>query len=294
MRYFFEVARVGTFTGAAAALNIAQPALWQQVKGLERELGSPLFERWGRRVRLTRHGHLMLERVESVLESAELLRRLARDLQAGSEGLVVVACSQPHVLKFVAGVTGGFRARHPGVDVRLREHPPLPGLPLDDLASAAADVALGTRQPDREGFRAYEVAVVAAVPPDHPWAGRDRVRVEELQRERLLVSPLPSLSRGLLEQAWAAASVRPRIELESPSPATLVAMGEHGMGIPVLADDAIWAVRRGPAAIVVGPAGPLRAEVWLHWRRGTTMSPGLEAFIAQARAAAAITTRSAL
>ena len=285
LRYFAAVGRVGTFTAAAAELRVAQPALWQQVKALERELGLPLFERWGRRVRLTRDGEEILHRVGPILESVERLRQSATDLAAGRRGRIVVACSQPHVSMFLARLIGRFHATSPDVRVELREHPPLAGLPLDDLGTGAADVGLGTEDPESlEGFAVYAANLVAAVPAGHPWAGQAEVTLQQLGAEVLLVAPYQSLSRGLLERALEAEGIKPRIGHESPSPATLVALGEQGLGVPVLADDAFATVRHGSAPLVVGRGGPIGAEVWLQWRRGAAMSSALTAFIEEATA----------
>lgn len=293
LRYFAEVARIGTYTGAAAALHVAQPALWQQVRSLERELRVPLFERAGRRVRITRHGQILLTRVERVIEQVDQTQRLARDLREGRDGIVVVACSHRHVPRFMAAVVGAFRRDHPGIAVELREHPPLPGLPVDDLSSGSADFALGTPQPDLfDGFRAYRANVVAAVHAGHPWAKRRELGIEQLRDKPLLLATKPNLSRVLLDQSFRAAGFEPRIEAESSSAATLVALGDQGLGIPVLGDDAMGTVRQSRGPIVVDQAGRLGAEVWLHWRHTSAMSPGLKGFIAVARALAQTTTRS--
>ena len=87
LRYFRAVAETGTFMAAAERSRVAQPALWKQVRDLERELGVGLFERVGRRVRLTSSGTLLLERVAQALESADRVKSLAADLRLGRTGL---------------------------------------------------------------------------------------------------------------------------------------------------------------------------------------------------------------
>src|SRR6266516_3838932 len=97
LRYFRAVAETGTFTAAAEQSRVAQPALWKQVRELERELGVALFEKAGRRVRLTGSGALLLERVAHALESADREKSLAADLRLGRTGQVVISCSPPHI-----------------------------------------------------------------------------------------------------------------------------------------------------------------------------------------------------
>src|SRR5215212_5017338 len=120
--YFVEVGRRGSYLAAAAAQSVAQPALWRQVKELERELGVPLFERVGRGVRLTRDGTTLLEQAETALAAAGRVRHSAEELRAGRAGVVAIACAAPHLREFLAGVIAALREDHPGVLVEVREY----------------------------------------------------------------------------------------------------------------------------------------------------------------------------
>ena len=71
LRYFLEVAREGSITGAAKALHISQPTLSKQLKDLENELGSKLFVRSNYSVKLTDEGILLRKRAEDILEMAD-------------------------------------------------------------------------------------------------------------------------------------------------------------------------------------------------------------------------------
>jgi DNA-binding transcriptional LysR family regulator len=102
LEYFVEVARKGTYVAAAASLSVAQPALWRQVKELERELGTPLFERVGRRVRLTRDGARLADQAAGILAAAGRLRDDAEALRAGRAGAVAIACAAPQLREFLA------------------------------------------------------------------------------------------------------------------------------------------------------------------------------------------------
>lgn len=290
LRYFATVARMGTYAAAAERLHIAQPALWQQVRSLEKELGTPLFERVGRRVRLSRHGSALLERVEQVLGGADLVLRLSRSVAAGRSGLVVVACAPPHVPRFLAAVVARFRRDHPDVGVELREHPPISGWPLDELLPGTADLAVAAPVKGYLGFPVYTARVSVPVPRGHRWYGRAQVAVEELDGEPLLAASHPNLSRTLLDQACALAGFEPTIALESPSPSTLLALGRAGVGVPVFADDAAAMVGDPAAPVLSGRDGPLTAPVWLQWRPEVAMTPALEAFIGTARSLANATS----
>src|SRR3990167_7515934 len=80
LRYFVAVAQFGSFTRAASELDVAQPSLWRQTKALEENLGVALFERFGRRVRLTSSGSLLLPQAEQLLSQAEKFLVMGREL----------------------------------------------------------------------------------------------------------------------------------------------------------------------------------------------------------------------
>src|SRR5437867_797317 len=117
---FVAVARSGTYAAAAMQLHLAQPAVWKHVANLERALGVQLFERHGRLVRLTASGRAVLVRAEAVLEGAEAVETLARDLRSGRTGTVTIGCVAPHVVGFLAPVIGAYRKAHRDVRVLLR------------------------------------------------------------------------------------------------------------------------------------------------------------------------------
>src|SRR6266404_5314928 len=119
LEYFSVVAVPLTNTAAAARLHVAQPALWKQVNDLERELGVSLFERIGRRVRITSAGRQLLERVDQILAAARGLSGVAGDLRAGRTGRIRIGCLAPHIVAFLARAVAGFRATHPSVNVEL-------------------------------------------------------------------------------------------------------------------------------------------------------------------------------
>jgi DNA-binding transcriptional LysR family regulator len=78
LRHFIALARAGSFVRASVSLNMTQPALSRSIRALEDELGQPLFDRFGRRIELTRFGREALDRASLLLEEAERLRLSGR------------------------------------------------------------------------------------------------------------------------------------------------------------------------------------------------------------------------
>jgi DNA-binding transcriptional LysR family regulator len=285
LAYLVEVARAGTFSAAAASLSVAQPARWRQVKDLERELGTPLFERVGRRVRLTRDGQTVVDQAAGVLAAAERLRATAEDLRTGRAGLVSIACAAPHLREFLAPVIAALREAHPSVEVRVREYGgggpgPGPGMKADLLAGTV-DIAtgVGPGEAGLESFPIYDVRLMVAVPDDHPWRDEPLIDVEGLRGQPLVVVQSGSFSRAILVAACARAGFEPTIGFDSPNPLSILALGEAGLGFPVLLDDVAPAPVERPWPALAEGGRAISNTVRLAWRAGGTPSAAVSAFI---------------
>ena len=271
LRYFVEVARSGTYAAAAERLHVTQPGVWKQVRVLETELGVALFERTGRRVRVTRDGAALLALADATVAGAIRVGDLARDLRAGLTGTVVVGCVSSHVAGFLAGIVAAHRRERPKVRVRLDETDRAADVndPFGALRSGAVDVVTTSSAASGfDGFPIYDVQVIAVLPPRHPWKRRAEIHVRDLANQALLTTPVNYLSRTLLDEAAAHSGIELTVEGESTSPVALLALTHAGLGLAVLASDAVPTTSHaGP--IIVADNGPLARTVSMY----TTPSP---------------------
>src|SRR6476661_4163353 len=174
LQTFVEVAERGSFSAAADALGVTQPAVSQQIQTLERMLGEPLIDRSGRRAAPTDRGEVLHRYALRMLALRdELARDLAQDSDQPTGHLIVGASTGPgeHVLP---QLLGGFRAAHPRVEVTLRV----------DATNSVIDRVL-----DR---------VVLAVPAGHRFAGRV-VSLAELVAEPQVVMQTGAGVRTVIE-----------------------------------------------------------------------------------------------
>jgi DNA-binding transcriptional LysR family regulator len=299
LQFFAEVARRGTYLAAAASLSVAQPAVWRRVKDLEVELGVPLFERFGRKVRLTRAGQSVLDEAESVLAAAARLSTTADDLRAGRAGRLAIACAAPHLRKFLAPVLAEFRLAHPSVAVEVREYGggqgQGPGTGMrEDLESGAADLATGVPpgEPGYETIPLYDMRLLIAVPDDHPWRDAGTIAVDRLRGQSLVLAQRGSFSRAAVEAACARAGFEPLVGFDSPNPLSILALGQAGLGLPVLVDDALPEPAGRPWPRLAEPGRANSTTITLGWRSASPMSAALGAFVDLARQhAAALSAR---
>lgn len=265
LRAFAAIVDSGGVARAAARLHLSQPALSRQIRGLEVELGVPLFNRIGRGVRLTSEGEDLLRRSRRLLAEAESLGEHARSLKTGEAGLLRVAAT-PHVIENVlAEFLIGYRNRHPGVEVRLVEDG---GVNVQGrLERGECDLAMtnGT-----EGMRfqiqpLYPIHLVAALSADHRLGRRAILEIAELADEPLLLTQRGFGSRAWFDIACQMASIEPRVLLESAAPHTVVALAATNYGIGILPSNAIAsaaAVRVVPLAHRGVPIGKWQCAAW--------------------------------
>ena len=120
LQAFSEVARHRSFSAAAEALFVTQPAISKRVKALEEELGTALFDRIGRKTTLTEAGRVLLPRARELLSEAEDMRRFASSLSDAVSGSLVMGTSHHIGLHRLPPVLKAFRANYPAVSLDIR------------------------------------------------------------------------------------------------------------------------------------------------------------------------------
>ena len=286
VRYFVVVARARHFTRAAAEIGVAQPALSQQVRALERELGVDLLERTSRRVRLTAAGEQFLARAEQLLADAARAQLEMQEFAGLARGRVAVGAipSLPEV--WLAGLLAGFNRRHPAIELVLREE--TTAELLGSLAAGRLDLALlHLTEGAPPGLAAAELfgeELALVVAPQHPLAQRERVPLADLRDERWVMLKSGSVVRQRVLEASAALGFAPRIAFESSALGPVRALASAGLGVTVLPRSV--AAEDGPPIAVVGLDGPaLRRTVALAWRADGPPSRAAGAFVDFARQA---------
>jgi DNA-binding transcriptional LysR family regulator len=280
LRSFLAVARLRHFTRASRELHIAQPALSQQIRRLEAELGVDLLWRTSRRVRLTEAGEVLAVRAQRALAELDSAVAELQELGGLVHGRLTVGALPAVGPLDPPALLASFHAAHPGIDLFLREETADEVLAL--LRSDELDLAISFVDP--EGSAAdvgrvvlFEEELVLVVARDHPIAARDPVRPADLAGEALIVTTPGSAIRRTIEQALAATAVSARIAFESNERTTLLGLAGRGMGVAVL--PRTWIPARGDVVAVSLAPAPLFRPVALVWRRGRRQSPAGEAFV---------------
>jgi DNA-binding transcriptional LysR family regulator len=175
-----EVARMGSIRKAAERLNLTPSAMNRRIQDLEAEVGTPLFERRPRGVRLTTAGEMFVRYARSQIAEAERMLSQVEDLRGLRRGPIQIACSQALALDFLPSHIAVFQKQHPKVlfDLRVMDH----DRALTALAAYEVDLALVYRPAMRPSLRviaSIPQRLVVIVRSDHPLAAKKTVRLSE-------------------------------------------------------------------------------------------------------------------
>jgi LysR family cyn operon transcriptional activator len=237
LRTFVGIAEAGSIGRAGARLNVSQPAASRQILALEAELGVRLFDRIGRRYRLTSEGEDLLRQSRQLLMEADLLNARARALKGGHTGILRVGATPMVIETTLSAFLAQHRLRHPGVEVHVVEDG---GLRLLNRLEHG-DVHLALVVPD-DRFRSrllYPVYNLAILSRKHRLSRSRTLDVIDLSDEPLLLLHRGFGSRDWFETACNVAHFRPRVFVESMAPHTLIALAAARYGIAVVPSTAV-------------------------------------------------------
>ena len=211
LRYFIEIAEQGSFSAAAERLFVAQSALSRQIKELEQQLGTLLFERTARQPRLTPAGHAFLGRARQLLVDLDKAERLTREIGEGLRGSIRLNHSSTVPLTGrLLDRLGVYLDGNPGVSLEIAQQSS--EAQLVDIAEGRLEIGL-LRLPvlrQHEGVEIHTLfsePLLLAVAAEHPLASETSVELGQLREERFISVPhhqrggLSYLSASLCMQA---------------------------------------------------------------------------------------------
>jgi len=286
LRYLVALAEERHFGKAAERCFVSQPTLSAQIRKLEEYLGVALFERQPKRVSLTETGEKIVQRARRVLQEADAIVEVAhteRDPLSGTLKLGLIPTVGPYLLPHVVGP---LRKSVPRLKLMLYEHQtePLP----EKLRNGELDLGIIAFPMPTEGLETaglYEEPFTLAVPAGHPLADRERVKLDDIRDETLLLLEDGHCLREHALEVCSRVRLHQHQDYRATSLETLRQMVAAGHGVTLLPELA--------AATPVGTARGLRIKPFAKpaptraigavWRKSTTRGEAIEAVIATIR-----------
>lgn len=265
LEFFLAIADAGSFTRAAQVLHIAQPSLSHSMRTLEGELGSALFERHGRGVRLTTAGEALRGPARRAVRSFSLAASAVRGVTEGDFGLLRVVSSTSWAVHPLVGLIGEFRRMRPQVRFEVTD-PAARAAVLDQVRTGQVDFGLVDGTPPSGVLASLELAeqqLLAVLPPGAPQVLT--VTVQELLAHGLIGTPRGTALRGLLDAHLEGAGQPTDVMVETAHVASVVPLVLSGAGAAVLPEGmAVDAATKGARVARLEPEE--RATVSLVWQ----------------------------
>jgi LysR family transcriptional regulator, transcription activator of glutamate synthase operon len=274
LRWFLTLAQTQHVTEAAARLGVSQPALSRALARLEDQVGTPLFDRVNRRLRLNAYGEILAEHARRSLAELDAAVERITALRDPDRGHVRLAFLHSLANWYVPEQLRRFRDIAPGVEFELFQGPA-----NDIVARVAAGISdLGITSPrpagDALGWRLLHVErLCLAVPPDHRFARRRRISLSAAAGEPFVGLQRPLGLRQLTDALFDDAGMHPDLVFEATEIPTMEGFVAAGFGVAVVpvprdGDDADTRV----VHVALTDAAAKR-EVGLVWGAATSLTP---------------------
>lgn len=288
LRVLRSVVETGSIRATAEALGYTPSAVSQHLSSLRRETGLELVERSGRGITVTAHARALAAEAESALDALTALDRAVDDLRSGRTGALRLGYATSIAASWVPELARDVRRAFPDLRLELV----LRDCTCEDLIEAGMDIVVGEGSghglpAEWERHDLLEEGYVAIVGADHPLAGRESVRLQEIAQEAWATDdPVDSYWFDRIGAACRAAGFSPRIEVnpsDFPTVLGFVASGDYVTVQPsVIAVD----LRPDVVAIPLAPPAP-RRRLHLQVRRAVSRNPAAQFIVDRLHAQAA-------
>jgi LysR family transcriptional regulator, hydrogen peroxide-inducible genes activator len=240
LRYFCAVAKTGSFTRAAQREHLAQPSLSQQIRKLEDELGTRLFDRLGRTVRLTSFGEAFLPRAEAILRQLADAKQEIEEMSGTERGKLVIGAIPTIAPYFLPPCLASFQRKFPEIRVTVVEE--FTTDLLDRLEAGAIDLALLALPVATGHFVSHEVLrerLYVVLPENHRLARQTTIGLKQVEGDPFLLLKEGHCFRDNTLSACGRARLNPNVVFESGQFTTILAMVAAGAGVSVVPQMAV-------------------------------------------------------
>src|SRR6266849_4106646 len=280
LRTLHEIARLGSFSRAAEALHLSQPAVSLHVRQLEESLGLPLLERTGKRATPTRAGTVLLEHGGRALDALDAAAARVHALRGVVAGRVRVGTGATASIYLLPPILRRVRARYPDLElVIVTGNTPEIAKAVTENALDLAVVTLPVRSRQLVVTPFYTDRLVAIAPPERRRRRRRALTPGHLAREPLILYERGGTIRQVIEGWFRRGRVNPRVAMELGNGEAIKELVSAGLGPSITSAISVRAEARAGTLRVTPLAPPLVRRLGIIRRRDKPLSPPLLAVL---------------
>ena len=283
LRIFYTVARCKSFSRAAEALTISQPAVSIQVHELEKALGIDLFHRRARGLPLTEVGETVYDYAHRIFSLSSEMQEAIQDIQGLKTGHLTLGASTTPGEYILPVAIGRFRRQYPAIRVELKisNTRTIVNQVLQrelDLGMIGSRPVNGGEDLEMSTYVTDEIVLVTG--PDHPLAKRRRVPLAEVMEEGLVTREEGSATRQTAEDCFAHLGMQPRISIELGSNQAVKLAAHAGLGVGIISRYGIGAeVKAGLLQVLEVDGWRCTRPLTLVYLKEKRLSPAQRAFL---------------
>ncbi|KQX64694.1 MULTISPECIES: LysR family transcriptional regulator [unclassified Paenibacillus] len=280
-RTFREVARRKSFTRAAEELGYAQSSITMQIQKLEREYGVPLFERYGRQLRLTAPGESLLK---LVLQMLDLYDQSKEMITSEVSGTLTIGTINSLAAYYLPPYLHVLKQQFPGLNIQL--FPDSEASLITKVRDGDYDIGLLLdRYPADTTLactKVREEPLVLVAPLEHPLTKRTQIQLTDFQQAEFIVTEEGCIYRGMFEKLLKDHAVPLQIGFELGNLETIKHCVMNGLGIALLPQIAVQnELEQGKLAHLPFSHSDLKLDLQLLLHPKKWMSQPLQTFIRQ-------------
>lgn len=283
LEYFVAVAEELSFTRASRRLHVVQSGVSSAIQGLERELGTALFDRDRHRVTLTDAGRALLPEARATLAAAQAAADAVAEAAAGLRGTLSIGTMLSTGAVDVPALLGRFHEQHPGIMVRLRVVPGGSAELAREVVGGGLDLALlslsGKPPPGLAVRQLAHEPLVLICAAGHQLATAEEITLESLANETFVDFPAGWGTRTIVDRAFATAGLERQVAFEVTEYGTAAGLVGNGLGIAFFPTSVASRVE-GVVAVPVASA-PLDWRILVATSSTRRTSAAARAFLAE-------------
>ena len=280
-----EVQKQGSLTAAAEVLHVTQSALSHSMKKLEQQLGTDIWLREGRSLRLTQSGQYLLAVANRVLPQLDLAEAQLRQFAQGERGMLRIGMECHPCYQWLLKIVSPYLAAWPDVDVDVKQKFQFGG--IGALFGYEIDVLVTPDPLFKPGLKfepVFDYEQVLVVAKGHPLAGAVHVKPQEITKEVLITYPVEIERLDIYNQFLLPAGVTPRRHKTIETTDIMLQMVASGRGVVALPRWLVqeYADKLDVVPVRLGPCG-IAKQIFLGAREADTAIDYVRAFVALAR-----------
>lgn len=280
LEYFYAVCQELHFTRAAEKVGISQPSLSQQIRLLEHEIGTPLFDRIGKKTALTESGKLLLKYTRKIFYEVEQAKTSIDELNGLQRGTILVGTLLTVEDYLITPTLLSFHQKYPGVKISVF------GLRTGDIHKQLIEnkldlriVFLPMKGDELESISLSTEEMAFAVPKGHPLENQDMLDLEVLKTTPSILLPQQYFIRKLIDEACRELGFFPKPIFEITTMQSLMNMVIKGVGVTILPKPYLEYLNHPNIRIIPILKSNLSREIGVVYRKDKYLSAATHAFI---------------